>query len=56
MCKALINYFNRLEMEDPSYGRGDFFRGTVLCFLPGMPDIREMQRTLKDDNFDEVQR
>ncbi|CAI8037466.1 ATP-dependent RNA helicase TDRD9, partial [Geodia barretti] len=56
MCKALINHFNRLEMEDPSYGRGDFFRGTVLCFLPGMPDIRDMERTLKEDNFDEVQR
>ena len=94
MTKALINYFDQLEMGDPrwvwprshrtsaccapiplflyllhrsplltplpspllllslpplpSYGRGDFFRGTVLCFLPGMPDIRDLEKVLQD--------
>jgi ATP-dependent RNA helicase TDRD9 len=51
MCKTLIEHFDHLEEEDPDYGRGDFFRGTVLCFLPGMPDIKEMDRLLDHEKF-----
>ena len=28
------------------YSRGDFMRGTVLVFLPGLPEIKNMQDIL----------
>ena len=34
-----------------SYGKGDFVRGTVLVFLPGLPEIQNLDQRLPKDHL-----